>query len=49
VNLLTLGIGCSLSDKQALREEYGNKVEFADNIQTLPRFLKNLLHHCKLH
>jgi hypothetical protein len=47
VNLLTIGIGCSLSDKQALREEYGNLVEFADNINSLPRLFKNLLHYCK--
>ena len=47
VNLLTIGIGCSRSDKQALREEYGNLVEFADNINFLPRLFKNLLHYCK--
>ena len=47
VNLLTLGIGCSRSDKQALREEYGGLVEFVDNINFLPQLFKNLLHYCK--
>jgi len=47
INLLTLGIGCSPSNKQALREEYGNMVEFADNIDRLPQLLRSLLNHCK--
>ena len=46
VNLLTLGIGCSPSAKQALKQEYGQHVEFADNIQAIPRFLRTLMNHC---
>ena len=45
INLLTLGIGCNRSNKKALEEEYGKKVEFLENIQTLPRLLKSLLQH----
>jgi hypothetical protein len=47
VNLLTLGIACSPSNKMALRNEYGNKVEFIDNIDALPRLFKNLLQFSK--
>ena len=45
INLLTLGISCNRSNKIALEEEYGKKVAFLENIQTLPRLLNNLLHH----
>ena len=47
VNLLTLGIACSRSNKMALRNEYGNKVEFIDKIDALPRLFKNLLQYSK--
>lgn len=47
INLLTIGIGCNRSNKNALKEEYGNMVEFADHIQSLPRLFKTLLQHCK--
>ncbi|MFZ3047898.1 MAG: vWA domain-containing protein [Desulfatirhabdiaceae bacterium] len=43
INLLTLGIGCNRSNKNALKKEYGKKVEYLENIQTLPRLLKSLL------
>jgi len=43
INLLTLGLGCDPQNKSALKEEYGDLIEFVDNIDHLPGLLKNLL------
>jgi hypothetical protein len=43
IKLLTLGIGCDLSNKQSLREEYGRLVQFVDNMDDLPNLFKSLL------
>ena len=42
INLLTLGIGCSPANKQTLKKEYGNLVQFIDRIDELRVYL----HHC---
>ncbi len=45
INLMTLGFGCQPSSKAALREEYGNQVEFVDTLQELPKKFSKLLKH----
>ncbi len=43
--LITLGVGCSASAKQSLRDEYGKLVEFVDDTEKLPRLLGALLNY----
>lgn len=43
INLMTLGLGCSPSSRNSLREEYGNQVQFVDNLENLPEQFKALL------
>ena len=43
ISLMTLGYGCSKSNKAALREEYGRQVEFIDNLQEFPAKFGKLL------
>ncbi len=45
INLMTLGFGCEKGNKVALREEYGNQVEFVDTIKELPKIIGKLLSH----
>lgn len=47
INLLTIGIGCSSSDKQSLRKEYGRLVQFLDNMNDLPALVKSLLKYSR--
>ncbi|QTA92869.1 Uncharacterized protein dnm_089620 [Desulfonema magnum] len=47
INLLTLGMGCSESNKASLRKEYGKLVQFVDNPDTLPGVFRTLLNHSK--
>ncbi|MBF0523852.1 MAG: VWA domain-containing protein [Deltaproteobacteria bacterium] len=47
INLLTLGIGCSPSGRQALKKEYGNLVQFLDKIDDLPDLFQSLLRYSK--
>lgn len=47
INLLTLGIECGPSSKQSLRKEYGNLVQFLDNMDDLPSMVKTLLRYSK--
>ncbi len=43
IKLLTLGLECNPSNKQALRKEYGQLVQFVDDINELPDMFKKLL------
>jgi len=43
IKLLTIGIGCGPASKQSLREEYGKRVQFLDNMNDLPALVKSLL------
>jgi len=45
ISLLTLGIGCSPSAKQSLRDEYGSLVQFAEKNDELPAMVATLLRH----
>jgi hypothetical protein len=47
INLLTLGIGCNAANKQKLKKEYGNLVQFIDKIDELRRLFATLLKHSK--
>ena len=47
IALLTLGIGCSPSAKQSLRDEYGPLVQFVDRPDDLPAMVAVLLRHEK--
>lgn len=47
INLLTLGMGCVDSNKKLLRDEYGDRVRFIDDISTLPSLLRDLLNRSK--
>lgn len=47
INLLTLGLGCDPSNKNALRKEYGNLVQFVDKMDDLPEYFRTLLNHSK--
>ncbi len=49
INLLTLGLGCDPSNKEALRREYGKLVQFVDNLAELPRLFGSLLGYSKWH
>jgi uncharacterized protein YegL len=46
IPLITLGFGCQASNKTALKDEYGNQVEFIDTFDELPKRLSRLL--CKI-
>jgi len=43
ISLLTLGISCSLSAKQSLRDEYGTLVKFVDKTEQLPKLFGELI------
>lgn len=43
ISLLTLGISCSLSAKQSLRDEYGSLVKFVDKTEQLPKLFGELI------
>jgi len=45
ITLLTLGIGCSPSARQSLRDEYGSLVQFVDRPDDLPGMVAALLRH----
>jgi hypothetical protein len=45
IRLLTLGISCAPAGKQALRQDYGQLVEFIDDIQQLPPLFRSLLNN----
>lgn len=45
IHLLTLGVDCSPSSKQSLREEYGKRVQFLDDMKNLPFLVKSLLRY----
>jgi len=47
IGLLTLGLGCDPSNKNALRKEYGNLVQFVDDMNDLPEYFRALLNHSK--
>lgn len=47
VNLLTLGMGCDDKNKEMLLGEYGNLVQFVDDVNTLPQLLRELLNKSK--
>ncbi len=47
VELLTLGLGCDPSNKNALRKEYGKLVQFVDDMNELPEYFRALLNHSK--
>lgn len=47
INLLTLGMGCAMNSKQALRKEYGVLVQFVNNTDELARLFRSLLNHSK--
>lgn len=47
IHLLTLGIGCGPGDKRMLKKEYGNLVQFVDNVHNLPHLFKSLLNHAR--
>lgn len=47
IELLTLGLGCDPSNKNALRKEYGRLVQFVDDIKELPEYFRSLLTHSK--
>lgn len=49
IELLTLGIGCDPSNKNALRKEYGRLVQFVDDIKDLPECFRKLLNYSKWH
>lgn len=49
IGLLTLGMGCSASAKQSLRDEYGKLVQFVDDPGELPQLLASLLNHDARH
>lgn len=49
IELLTLGIGCDPSNKNALRKEYGQLVQFVDDIKDLPECFRKLLNYSKWH
>jgi von Willebrand factor type A domain len=43
ISLLTIGVGCSASGKQSLRDEYKELVQFMDEPNQLPRLFASLL------
>jgi len=45
IKLMTLGFGCERDNKTALKQEYGEQVEFVDTLQELPKKLVKLLSH----
>lgn len=47
INLLTLGMGCDDANKAMLRDEYGDLVQFVDNVDALPHLLRELLNKSK--
>lgn len=47
INLLTLGMGCSDESKEQLKVEYGNLVQFVDNVDNMPHLFRNLLNKSK--
>jgi len=47
INLLTLGLGCDDADKEMLRKEYDNLVQFVDSTEALPNMLRDLLNKSK--
>ncbi len=48
IRLMTLGFGCKQDNKDALRKEYGNQVQFIDNLEELPRKFGSLLAYGKV-
>ena len=48
ISLMTLGFGCQQQSKEALRKEYGNQVQFIDNLEEMPRKFGNLLAYGKV-
>lgn len=49
IGLLTLGLECDPMNKTALRDEYGDLIQFIDNLESLPGVLRNLLSSNKYH
>ncbi|MHB8204057.1 MAG: vWA domain-containing protein [Desulfomonilaceae bacterium] len=47
IKLLTLGLGCDPSNKNALKKEYGKLVQFVDDMNDLPEYFRALLTHSK--
>ncbi len=47
ISLMTLGFGCREDSKEALRREYGNQVQFIDNLEEMPAKFGSLLAHGK--
>ncbi|AGL00217.1 vWA domain-containing protein [Desulfoscipio gibsoniae] len=48
ISLMTLGFGCEKNNKVALKKEYGNQVQFIDNLEEFPRKFGDLLAHSKI-
>ena len=47
IELLTLGLGCDPSNKNALKKEYGNLVQFVDDMKDLPECFRKLLNYSR--
>lgn len=48
ISLMTLGFGCKPESKEALKKEYGNQVQFIDNLNEMPRKFGSLLAYGKV-
>ncbi|RLB68552.1 MAG: hypothetical protein DRH08_00555 [Deltaproteobacteria bacterium] len=49
ISLLTLGLECDPMNNAALRDEYGELIQFVDDINQLPAMFRNLLSLSKFH
>lgn len=48
INLLTIGLDCDPTNQTALRHEYGDLIQFINNVDQLPVLFKNLLSSSKV-